>query len=173
MRRLGVLSLIVGSLMAMTVTTATAQSGGPTLGQLQRALLSEDDFFFELDEYETGNLDRRYPAVYGDYYLIFDEFLSVELHDARNGTPENIAIDFLNDFDIFEVTRIAPTGFGRDGVRFRYDYFEDGEHWYGEVAAWQQGQVVVAILYESYVDPEICVCDYAELQFDKVAAIIG
>lgn len=182
MTRLGVLALIVGALLAMTASMATAQSGGPSCGQLHRALLTEDDFWesdiaFAAEEDDAGELDLDYPAVYADFLDVFtDDFLSIELHDARNGAPDEIAIDLADDItdglNVTEWRQIAPTGYGSAGVRYRYIYDEgDGDRWYGEVAAWRQGQVVVAILIES-LDPEACVCDAAKLQYDKVAAMI-
>jgi len=180
-RRLGILALVVSALLTITTPAAAAQSGGPTYDQLFRALLTEDDLWERdidnaLLEADAGELDRDYPAVYADFSdLVTDEFLSIELHDARNGVPDYIALAFveaLTDGRPTELRPIAPTGFGTAGVRYRYIYHEsDGDRWYGEVAAWRQGQVVVAIVFEGS-DADACVCDLAALQYNKVASMI-
>lgn len=150
-----------------------AQSGsGPSLSQLRQAIVSEQDLDDEWIELDADVLDERYPAVYADFVGSFtDDFLSFELHDARNGVPDVRALSFLDGFDLDRLTQIEPTGYRENGVRYRYAYTDDGDRWYGEVAAWRQGQVVVAVLIES-LDPDVCVCDVAALQYDKLAATI-
>ncbi|MGD9893556.1 MAG: hypothetical protein AB7R89_28630 [Dehalococcoidia bacterium] len=177
MKRIGVLSIIIGVLLATTVTTAAAQTGGPTVSQLRQALLTEDDLWaaFEgtdLIEDDSGDIDATYPAVWVDFVgLVTDDFLTIELHDARNGSPDAIVRGLLEDLEAEQVREVTPAGYGTAGVRFRYVFDEpDGERWYGEAAAWRQGQIVVAIVVES-LDADACVCEPAELQYNKVVAM--
>jgi hypothetical protein len=158
--------------------TATAPPGsGPTVAQLQRALLTANEVGPDAIRWDAGELDTRYPAVYVDYgfQISFDpgpvEFLSVELHDARNGVPDFRALSFLDDMSVNQLTQMPPTGFGTNGVRYRYNYDDEGERIYGEVVAWRQGQVVAGIQVEGST-AEVCVCDYAKLQHDKLTATI-
>jgi hypothetical protein len=153
--------------------TATAQPGGaPTAAQLQRALLAVSDLGSDAIRWDAGDVKVRYPAVYVTWgFFLSDDHLTIALFDARNGVPDFLALRFLNDLTVNHLTQVEPTGFGTNGVRYRYSYDDDGEHIYGEVAAWRQGQVVVAIQVEG-TKPEVCVCAYAKLQHDKLAATI-
>lgn len=176
MRRLGLLVLAAVALLAAAPSTVTAQTGGPSLSQLYRALLTEDDIWENLDdsdlvEDDSGQIDAPYPGVYIDLVgALSDDFVTIELNDARNGSPDFISRRLLNNLDAENVREVTPTGYGTAGVRFRYTVVErNGDVWYGEVAAWRQGQVVVAVGIES-LDADACVCDYAKLQFNKVAA---
>lgn len=159
--------------------SAAQPAGPPTLRQLQQALLTEDDLW-ESDipgdwvELDADELDDDYPAVYADFSdYDTDDYLSVELHDARNGVPDFLALALLSlaEVELDELERIDPTGYGTNGVRYRYNYTDEGERWYGEVAAWRYGGVAVAILFES-LDPDACVCEYAALQDQKLRATI-
>jgi hypothetical protein len=159
---------------APTVTpTATAQPGGaPTAAQLQRALLAVNDLGSDAIRWDAGEVQVRYPAVHVTWgFFLSDDHLTIALFDARNGVPDFLALRFLNDMTVNQLTQVEPTGFGTNGVRYRYSYDDEGDHIYGEVAAWRQGQVVVAIQVEG-TEPDVCVCAYAKLQHDKLAATI-
>jgi hypothetical protein len=176
-KRLGLIALIAGAVLVTTTSTTAAQSGGPTFGQLHRALLGEDDLWEGLDdtdliEDDTGEIEATYAAVYVDFIgALTDDFLTIELHDARNGSPDSIVHQLLENLEAAQVREVTPTGYGTAGVRFRYVHDEpDGERWYGEAAAWRQGQIVVGVLFES-LDSTACVCDYAELQYNKIATM--
>jgi hypothetical protein len=163
-------TLTATATLTATPTATPTPASGPTPAQLQRALLTAKDLGPDAVLWDFGEMETRYPAVRGYGFLVSpEEFLTVELHDARNGVPDYLALGFLNDLTVNQVTQVAATGFGTNGVRYRYNLDEDGERVYGEVAAWRQGQVVVAIQVEGY-QADVCVCDYAKAQYDKLAA---
>jgi hypothetical protein len=158
---------------------ANAQPSGPTLTQLRRAVLAEEDLWAgeiggDWAELDAGPLEDDYPAVFADFTdLDSDAYLSVELHDARNGVPDFLALALasLSSEEFEHLEAIEPTGYGAAGVRYRYAYTDDGERWYGEVAAWRHGGMAVAILYESTA-ADACVCAYAALQDAKLRATL-
>ena len=67
----------------------------------------------------SGDLKEQHPAVAADFTSDDDEFLSVELHDARNGAPEYLALRFLVGESIQALTPVAPLAFGVAGARYR------------------------------------------------------
>lgn len=156
--------------------TATVQLGeGPTLAQLRQARLSKDDLKGAWLDWTAGQMEKRYPAVFATFLPLdsggSEEWLRVELHDARNGVPDFVALGLLDGVNLSQMTQTAPTGFGANGVRYRYNYREDGEQVYGEIAAWREGQTVVAIQVEG-LDTDVCVCEFAELQQKKLTAAV-
>jgi hypothetical protein len=116
-------------------------------------------------------MKKRYPAVYADFDGDADEFLSIELHDARNGVADYIALGLLADESLQGLTQVSAPPYGTDGVRYRYQLDQDGQHLYGEVVGWRRGGVVAAIRFESD-KPDACVCDYGKRQDDKLATTI-
>jgi hypothetical protein len=158
--------------LTRTATVAASPGAGPTVAQLQRALLTAADLEPSWIAAVTGTRTEAYPAVFAEFVkAAVSTGLSVELHDARTGVPDFRALAFLDDLTVSQLTQEAPPAFGADGVRYRYAYEEAGLRWYGEVVAWRQGAVVVALLVEDVV-PGVCVCDIATRQFDKLAATI-
>lgn len=145
----------------------------PTVAQLQRALVAEGALGRDWAELETGALTReRNPAVYAEFLnLVADQYLAVELHDVRNGGPEYLALLLVTKLGIPQVTAAAPLSYGTGGVRYRYTRVEDGARVPGELAAWQQGPVVVIMMIEGG-RAEVCLCDLAQRQDEKVRAVI-
>lgn len=157
--------------------TATAPSPtaspttSPSAAQLRSALLTEADL--GRDWQETGRRDlmgRAYPAAQAAFLnLLADESLDVQLYDARNGSVETLALRTLTEITP-RATSAAPLGYGTRGVRYRYSLVEGDEQFYGELAAWQQGPVVMIMLIEGS-QAEICLCDLARRQDDKLRAM--
>lgn len=156
--------------VAPTPTLPT--EGAPTLAQLRSARLTERDLGPDWFQVIADSVEVRYPAVSATFvHMTSDRDLTIALHDARNGVPDFVALRFLNNATVNQLTQVQAAGYGANGVRYRYNYDEDGVRWYGEIAAWRQGQVVVAIQVED-LKPDACVCEAAELQYRKLAATI-
>ncbi|MGE0545173.1 MAG: hypothetical protein AB7R89_33865, partial [Dehalococcoidia bacterium] len=78
-----------------TPTATATPASGPALAQLQRTLLTAKDLGSDAVLWDFGELKTQYPAVRGYGFLVSpDEFLTVELHDARNGVPDYLALGF-------------------------------------------------------------------------------
>jgi hypothetical protein len=138
---------------------------GITVAQLQRGLVPEEDLGSDWLELDAGVLMREgNQIVIGQYInVVTDESLWVELYDARSGGPEYRALRLITFQGIPEVKAMAPLDYGKGGVRYRYNLVEDGERVYGELAAWQQGPVVVVMQFEGG-HADVCLCDLARRQ---------
>jgi hypothetical protein len=141
----------------------------PTLAQLRRAILSEDDLGDQWFEFDSGDLKEEHPAVSADFSGKGSEYLGIELHDARNGAPDFIALGMLAGGSLQGLTQASAPDYGSDGVRYRYQVDLNGKHLYGEVVGWRRGGVVAGMRYESEKS-DACVCDYGKRQDAKITA---
>jgi hypothetical protein len=152
---------------APTVTTPSGPA--PTLAQLRRAIFSEDDLGDRWLEFDSGDMKEDHPAVYADFSGDGSEYLSIELHDARNGDPEFLALGLVEGEKLNGLTQASAPEYASGGARYRYQLDQNGKHLYGEVVGWRRGGVVAAIRYESE-KADACVCDYGKRQDAKLAA---
>lgn len=145
-----------------------SSGSAPTGAQLRRTLLTDQEVGSGWGEVEAGALTQeRNPAFFTEFVnLVADEYLAVEVHDAHNGTPEYLGLRVLTEITS-QVTAAAPLTFGTRGVRYRYAVVRDGERQHGEMAAWQQGSVVIIMLIEGS-RADVCLCDLARRQDEKV-----
>lgn len=148
-----------------------SSGSAPTAAQLRRALLTDQEVGSGWAEVEAGALTReRNPAFFAEFVnLVADEYLAVELHDARNGAAEFLALRMIADRKFDKLDKLTPSGPGQDRTRHRYEFVSDGKRQYGELVAWRQGSVVVAMQIEG-PRASTCVCDHARRQDEKVRA---
>jgi hypothetical protein len=158
-----------GGTATATPAPSRQASAGPTLAQLHRALLSEDDLGEEWLGFDADDDDQDYAAAVVDFAGEDGETLSIELHDARNGAPDYLALSLLGNQKLDQFTQTTPPEYGTDGVRYRYQRTEDGTRLYGEVVGWRHGAVIATMLFESEASGA-CVCEFGRKQEQKLTA---
>jgi hypothetical protein len=158
-----------GGTATSTPAPARQTTGAPTLAQLHRALLTEDDLGEEWLGFDSDDDDQDYAAAGVEFAGDDGETLSIELHDARNGAPDFLALSLLGNQKFDQFTQTTPPEYGTGGARYRYQRTEDGTRLYGEVVGWRHGAVIATMMFESE-KPDACVCDFGRKQEQKLTA---
>jgi hypothetical protein len=173
---MGVISLVVvGAMLAMLATPVAGQeSAGPTEAQLRQAALSLRDIGPGWTEASSGPLVdgiESYGVIFKRETPIY-QLLSIGLGDLRTGTPETNALDFVEELSGVrqgEPAELPP--YVSDAARYLFQFTKGEFSYAGDVAAWRQGEVVVIVALVTD-NRYSCVCEYADLQFDKLAVAL-